>query len=74
MQGNSYIESNGATFGWSTTDSDNSQGANAILHSGMFSMLPWIGVIRTSDMAISHAEDIWTHLDIRSVASELASE
>ncbi len=74
MQGNAYIESNGATFGWSTTDSDNSMGANAILYSGLFSSLPWVGVIRTSDMKITHAEDIWTYLDIDSIAVELASE
>jgi hypothetical protein len=73
-QANAYIESNGATFGWSTTDGDNTQGANAILFSGMCSYMPWIGAIRTSDMKITHAEDIWTHLDIRNVAVELASE
>jgi hypothetical protein len=73
-QANAYIESNNARFGWSTTDSDNSYGENTVLYSGLFSALPWVGAIRTSDMQLTHAEDIWTYLNLRDVATELAGE
>jgi hypothetical protein len=74
MSGRTYLESCGASFGWATTDEDNSEGAYTVLYSGMFTNIPWISAIRTSDMQLTHAESGYSDMDIRSVAMELASD
>lgn len=53
-QASDYIARSGIDFGFATNDSDNSEGRNAIIESGLFSTIPWIAVIRTSDMVMTH--------------------
>jgi hypothetical protein len=49
-----YIDRYGIDFGFRTNDADNSAGRMAIAESGLFSTIPWVGVVRTSDMVLTH--------------------
>ena len=72
VEANSYTEDQGVSFGWSTNDEDNSEGANYFRTSPIHdSSVPWTGVIRASDMQITHDEASGTSLDIEAIAVEL---
>ena len=61
-------------FGWATNDADNSLGGGTIAGSDIYDGVPWIGVIRTSDMQLVHDEPDDSYLDIAAIATELAAE
>lgn len=66
-----YVSWYGVDFGFRTNDEDNSRGRAAIAESGLFWGVPWVGVIRTSDMTLYRQDTEWG-FDLRSVAEELA--
>ncbi|MBW2261629.1 MAG: hypothetical protein JRG91_06610, partial [Deltaproteobacteria bacterium] len=71
-EADAYTSGQGVSFGWSTNDADNSEGASIIDSSPIYTGVPWTGVIRASDMQIVHDEADGTRLDIVSIAMELA--
>jgi hypothetical protein len=72
-EADAYTDAQGVSFGWSTNDADNSEGAYTIASSTIHgSLVPWTGVIDASDMKISHDEPEGTSLDIAAIAIELA--
>ncbi len=72
-QAGEYVDRHGVTFGWRTNDLDNSEGVNTIVFSPIIEIVPWIGVIRASDMQLVYDEPDETELDIEAIAIELAS-
>lgn len=72
-QASEWLDSQYVTYGWGTSDSDNSEGTGAVATSPNVTGVPWIGVIRTSDMQLVYDESDGTYLDIRTIAEELAS-
>ena len=60
------------TFGWRTNDSDNSLGGATIASSTIYEGVPWVGVIRTSDMQLVYDEPDDEFLDVAAIATELA--
>jgi len=73
-EADTYVDSNGPTFGWRTNDADNTMGAGTISGSGIYGGVPWTGVIRTSDMQLMYDEPDTSYLDIAAIAEELASD
>ncbi|MBI5490177.1 MAG: hypothetical protein HY905_22775 [Deltaproteobacteria bacterium] len=67
-----YIERYGISFGWRSNDQDNSEGRYAIAQATEY--VPWIAVVRTSDMQVRYLETSTTRLDIEHCADVLASE
>lgn len=67
---NDYVERYGITFGFRTADKDNTAGADTIGHSSLFSAVPWTGVIRTSDMVLTHDEPDDSYLNLEAIARE----
>jgi len=62
------------TFGWRTNDADNSLGGRTIADSTIYDGVPWIGVIRASDMQLVYDEPDDEYLDLAAIATELAAE
>jgi hypothetical protein len=71
---NEYIERYGITFGYRTSDADNTYGERAIAGSTLYRSVPWTGVIRASDMVLVHDEPDDEYLDIVTIAVEMAGE
>jgi cysteine-rich repeat protein len=67
-----YIDRYGLTFGWRSNDMDNSEGAYAIAEAT--AVVPWIAVVRTSDMQVRYLESGGVSLDIANCARTLAAE
>ena len=61
------------TFGWRTNDSDNSLGGGTIASSDIYDGVPWIGVIRASDMQLVYDEPDDEYLDVAAIATELST-
>lgn len=71
-EADTYTSDQSVSFGWSTNDTDNSEGALTIASSPIYTGVPWTGVIRASDMQLVYDEPIETRLDIETIAMELA--
>jgi len=67
-----YISHYGLDFGFRTNDGDNSSGSRYIANSPLFSGVPWIGVIRVSDMTLYAHDGDWGSFDMGAIAEELA--
>lgn len=66
-----YIDYYGVDFGFRTNDADNSAGSSYVVSSDLFYGVPWVGVIRTSDMTLYRHDAEWGSFDLRSIAEEL---
>ena len=67
-----YVDRYGISFGFRTDDRDNSAGGFTIVWSGLYAALPWVGVIRKSDMVLLYVES--DDPDLAAVAVELSTE
>lgn len=70
----SHVESAGFTFGWWTHDGDNAVAPFAILDSGIFSNVPWTGVIRSTTMELVCDEPDDAFLDLDAISGALAAD
>jgi hypothetical protein len=67
-----YVSRYGIDFGWSTSDRDNTEGAQIIVNSSLYAAQPWTGVIDAETMVLVYDEPDTSYLDIEAIAVELA--
>jgi hypothetical protein len=66
-----FFTDQGINFGWTTDDSDNSEGANTVIYSPLRTGTPWIGALRTDTMAF-YANNLSSLASIQAAAEEIA--
>jgi hypothetical protein len=66
-----FFSDQGINFGWTTDDSDNSEGRNTVVWSPLRTGTPWCGALRTDTMQF-HANNLSSMGSIQAAAEEIA--